>query len=188
MRLTSVIKGMVFGSALALTLASTAKAESVAAPGKVFYVSNNGELVKRELTLTVPARGEGEVTLGNDNWSASSSRFFTAKYHGRTVFYVVFNDVGPNHKQMLLRGSYIRGTNLAAYWGDVYFGHCPEGQSVQSCANTQDHQQDHQDDHKHGGQHWDHVGGFAFKAPVTGGQAPIEGAQQSQDAAAIFGE
>ncbi len=180
MRLTSIVKAMVIGPVLALTLAGAAKAESVAAPGKVFYVNNNGELVKRELTLTVPARGEGEITLGNDNWSASSNRFFTAKYHGRTVFYVIFSDVGPNHKEMLLRGTYLRGTNLAAYWGDVYFGHCAEGQSLEACANTQDHHQ--------GRQHWDHVGGFAFKAPVTGGQAPSEGSQQSQEAAAVFGE
>ena len=182
MRFTSVIKGMVFGPVLAcLALAGTAKAGSVEAPGKVFYVDDAGVLVKRDVTLTVPERGEGEVGLSSSKWTASTSRFFTAKYHGRTVFYVVFDDVGPKHNSLLLRGTYLRGSNLASYWGDMYTGHCPEGSSLESCVNIAHHQ---------GQKHWDHAGGFYFKAPVNSDSqqspAPVP-AQTGSELSNLFG-
>ena len=178
MRLTATIKGMVFGPVLAcFILAGSAKAGNVAAPGAVFYVDATGELVKREVTLTVPEKGQGEVSLSSAKWSASTTRFLTTKYHGRTVFYVVFDDVGPKHKSLLLRGTYLRGSNLAAYWGDLYTGHCPEGVSLESCATAEG---------AAGRRHWDHVGGFHFKAPVTGGTPAPQPAPADGDLSEIF--
>jgi hypothetical protein len=170
---------MVFGPVLAcFVLAGSAKAVGVTAPGAVFYIDAAGELVKRDVTLTVPVQGQGEVSLSSAKWSASTTRFLTTKYHGRTVFYVVFDDVGPKHKSLLLRGTYLRGSNLAAYWGDMYTGHCPEGVSLESCAPAQG---------AGGHRHWDHVGGFHFKAPVTGGTPAPQPAPADVDLTELFG-
>jgi len=135
----------------------------VTATGKVFYKNEAGEIVKREATLTVPVKGEGEIVLASGQWSASTSDFFTVHRHGHKIFYVVFRNVGEQfaHKPVLLRGSYLRGSNLAAYWGDLFVGACPPALSVRACAEASEGEGEASWHAR-----WSHVGGFAFKAPV----------------------
>ena len=160
MQITAIMKKAIFGSALAwLVQVGSAQAATVSAPGEVFYIDNQGAFVKRALTLTVPERGQGEVGLSNSNWSASTTKFFTIKQHGRTVFYVLFDNVAP-YKPFLLRGTYLRGNNLAKYWGDLFHGSCDQGESFEACVNAMHH--------RHHKSNWQHVGGFWFEAPVTG--------------------
>jgi hypothetical protein len=94
----------------------------VVAPGHVFYKAPDGALVKRELNLTVPPRGEGEITLSTDRWSASTSHFFSKEVAGGIEFTVVFVKPFPEHSEssLVLTGSYMRGSNAAVYWGDLY--------------------------------------------------------------------
>lgn len=94
----------------------------VEAPGHVFYKTPDGALVKRELTLTVPPRGEGEITLSTATWRASTSHFFSKEVAGGIEFTVVFAKPFPEHSEssLVLTGSYMRGTNAAVYWGDLY--------------------------------------------------------------------
>jgi hypothetical protein len=101
-------------------LGSAAMAAEV--PGKVFYKMPSGEMVKREVTLDVPARGQGKVIFKSANHSLESHAFKTKKTHGRTIFSVLFLDPpgAPEHTAMVLTGTYMRGTNYVVYYGDVY--------------------------------------------------------------------
>jgi hypothetical protein len=174
---------LVLGFGLAAAISShVARAdscgESVDAPGKVFYVIPDGDLVAREVTLTVPACGEGAVVLSSaSGWRTETTTFWSKEVAGRKVFVVVFQNPkgdNPNH-YLVLKGSYIRGKNAAKYWGDMYTLTLPEGQG----ALLKDAQQfDSQSVLGHYGRH---AGGFGFKAvvpqsepelPVPAPQAP----------------
>ena len=114
------MKNLMIAIALAF-VGTSAMAESIEAPGKVFYKMPNNEIVKREVSLRIPARGQGDVVLvGNEELVAD--RFFSKEIAGRTVFYVVFSGFpGAEEGQTsVFRGTYIRGSNKALYYGNVY--------------------------------------------------------------------
>ncbi len=172
---------LVLGLGFAATaLSHVARAEScgetVDAQGKVFYVIPDGDLVAREVTLTVPACGEGTVVLSSaSGWRTETTTFWSNEVAGRKVFVVVFQNPkgdNPNH-YLVLKGSYIRGKNAAKYWGDMYTLTLPEGQS----GLMKDAQQfASQNMLTHYGRH---AGGFGFKADVPQGQEPQTPAPQS---------
>ena len=96
---------------------------SIEAPGKVFYKMPDESIVKRDVVLSVPSRGEGKVYLRNGRISVEAERFFSKKINGRTVFYVVFDQYpGQSNEDeaLVYRGTYTRGSNLALYYGDVF--------------------------------------------------------------------
>ncbi len=111
---------LVFGSVFFAV--SSFASNSVEAPGKVFYKMPNGEIVKREVSLVVPAMGAGEVVLKYGSKSVSTSHFKTVKSLGRTNFIVAFKDApgAPAGAVAVFTGSYLRGTNAALYYGDIY--------------------------------------------------------------------
>lgn len=133
---------------------------AVEAPGYVFYKLPSGELVKRETTLVVPARGQGDVVLRSETRTTTASRFWTETSAGKTTFHVQFNNPpgAPENTVLLFKGTYLRGTNKALYYGDVY---------KKSGAETS--QDDH---HRHGRHHRRHkdftyAGGFFFKTAAV---------------------
>ncbi len=142
---------------LGLCFSTSLMAVTVDAPGKIFFIDQEGALTKQDATLGVPSRGQGEVTLTGDHWSATSQDFFSIHYHGRTVFYVLFRDFGHNHRSVLFRGTYLRGTNKAAYWGDFYEGHCGVGKALRECIEHPEQEVNPI--------YWRHAGGFAFRSP-----------------------
>jgi hypothetical protein len=95
---------------------------SVVAEGKVTYKMPSGELVSRDVSLEVPARGEGEVVLRSGDWEVRSSNFKSGENHGRKVFVVVFENVpgAPAGSKAVYHGTYMRGSNRAIYYGDVW--------------------------------------------------------------------
>ncbi len=95
---------------------------SVEALGEVFYKMPAGNIVKREITLVVPMQGKGDVSLKTSTQEIKASKFWTEHAHGKTIFYVaVENPPGaPENTIALFKGSYLRGTNVAVYYGDVY--------------------------------------------------------------------
>jgi hypothetical protein len=105
-------------SALLLSSASLA----VEVPGKIFYKKPSGELIAREVKLDVPPRGQGKVLLKTTNHTLESHAFKSKLVHGRTVFSVLFLDPpgAPANTAMVLTGTYLRGTNYVAYYGDIY--------------------------------------------------------------------
>ncbi len=134
----------------------------VVAPGQVFYKTPAGPLVKRELNLTVPPRGEGEITLSTDKWTVSTSHFFSKEIAGGIVFTVVFVKPFPEHSEssLVLSGSYMRGSNAAVYWGDLYKTKTPLTEPmIRLLELTQLSPR--------GAPFLHHAGGFKFKAEIT---------------------
>ena len=112
---------------------------------------NSGELVHRSMALEVPSRGQGDVVLRAGGMDLVAERFFTTRKNGRTVFYVVFAG-GPNlpfQDTVVYRGTYLRGSNEAKYYGDIF-------KSSSELENPEEF--DRRD--------WEYVGGFEFTAPV----------------------
>ena len=94
---------------------------SVEAPGVVFYKHPDGNIVHRKAALLVPERGQGKVVLKAGGKSADGAAFATKKRQGRTVFSVVWTDLpgAPKDTAVLLRGTYLRGKNVASWYGDM---------------------------------------------------------------------
>jgi len=120
------------------------------ADGVVTYPHPNGNLVTRDCQLFVPARGQGDVTLKCGNWSTSTSEFNTKHESGKTIFSVIFRDVpgAPAGTSALYSGAYMRGSNRALYYGDVFSG-TGTGLSAESMEG------------------WNYVGGFMFSKDIT---------------------
>ena len=97
--------------------------DSIDAPGKVFYKLPDESIVKRDVVLTVPSRGEGKVYLRSGRISVEAARFFSRELNGRTIFYVIFDQYpgqSSENELAVYRGTYTRGSNLALYYGDVF--------------------------------------------------------------------
>lgn len=164
---------LVASAVLACCLGATAlQAEpstgSVVAGGAVFYKMPAGELVTREVTLEVPARGQGNVILRGDSLEMIAHGFKTVRSHGRSVFYVVFLDPpgAPANTAVVYRGSYIRGAGKAVYWGDVFTKTFSTSGSLSDLTKNPgiesfvyDLETSPED-----GSEWRHNGGFWFKA------------------------
>jgi len=116
----------------AFVLCSTTSVLAVEVPGKVIYKMPSGELVRRDVTLDVPPRGQGKVVWKTANYRVESHAFKTKKHLGRTIFSVLFLNVpgAPEGTAMALVGSYLRGSNEVIYYGDVY------GKHVEADAST----------------------------------------------------
>jgi len=97
-------------------------AQSIEAPGKIFYKMPSGEIATRNVTLQVPARGQGEVILRGNQNEIVAERFFSRTQNGRTIFYVIFDEFPGRQEseRAVYRGTYSRGTNKALYYGDVF--------------------------------------------------------------------
>ncbi len=136
---------------------------SVEAPGKVFYKMPNGEIVKREVSLVVPAMGAGEVVLKYGNKSVSTSHFKTVKRLGRTNFIVAFKDApgAPAGAVAVFTGSYLRGTNAALYYGDIYSVTRSGNEEVELDALLDLDADTDTDSTKHS-----YAGGFSFKSVI----------------------
>ena len=153
-------------SLIGVATAQAAKAEcgdSVDAQGKVFYVIPEGDLVTREVTLTVPACGQGSIVISSaSGWRSETTTFFTKRHGDHTTFVVVFKDPqGDNpNRYLTFKGSYVRGKNLAKYWGDMYNLTLPE--TIQNKAVIVEGLLNTNLWHHYGS----HAGGFAFKADV----------------------
>jgi hypothetical protein len=116
-----MLLSQVLGLGLLLSFGNGALASSVTAPGKVFYVKD-GAIVQREASLEVPSRGQGQVILKTASIDLVASSFSSRKENGRTIFYVLFKDVpmAPAGTEMAFKGTYVRGSNLAVYYGDIF--------------------------------------------------------------------
>ena len=151
-------------------LSSNVMATEVA--GKIFYATPEDELAVREMTLEVPARGEGEVVLRGEKVEWRTDKFHSHEENGRKVFVADF-DVERNGKKKVLsfRGTYIRTADQVLYYGDFYKVHKCEGhkppQDGQQPPHGRHPHKNHHDQkpprHGHGHHgHQKHLGGFYF--------------------------
>lgn len=106
---------------MAFGFSNFAGADSIESPGNVIYKMPNGEIVKRAVKLRVPSRGQGDVVLIGQQ-ELVADRFFSKQVAGRTVFVVVFSDFpgSSEGQKSVFRGTYLRGSNKAIYYGNVF--------------------------------------------------------------------
>lgn len=94
---------------------------AVDVPGKIFYVDGAGKLVKRAVTIDVPARGEGKVVLKGKRIRWESDSFTSTTVHGQKVFSVVFTPEWEGKKKYIkFVGTYLKGSNKLVYYGSFY--------------------------------------------------------------------
>ena len=151
---------LVLGIALSSTLAQAAEV-----PGKVIYKMPSGELVRRDVTLDVPPRGEGKVVWKTANYRVESHAFKTKKHLGRTIFSVLFLNVpgAPEGTAMALVGSYLRGSNEVIYYGDIYGKHLEGDSSGNSSPDSMLDELLQSATFQHEGESdWHYAGGFKF--------------------------
>jgi hypothetical protein len=168
------LRGFIVAAATTIALAGNSAmaadgtAGSVVANGGVFYKMPSGELITRDASLEVPARGQGDVILRSGDYTLTAHGFKTVHKGDRTVFYVVFvNPPGaPENFAVTYRGSYLRGSNGAKYWGDVFtkqFEKTGELADLLKNPGVDSLVGDLELDH---GKPWHHAGGFWFAAKV----------------------
>ena len=95
----------------------------VEADGKIFFKNNQGVIEKFDAALNVPRKGEGEITLRVGDKIYSTPNFSIRKRSGRTILYVVFEknkQLFGHSKKVVFKGTYVRGSNLAVYYGDFF--------------------------------------------------------------------
>ncbi|MBD63730.1 MAG: hypothetical protein CME62_00860 [Halobacteriovoraceae bacterium] len=104
-----------------LTLLFSISAFAVPVDGVVTYKLDNGNLVDREVTIDVPARGQGEVTLIGENMELKTTHFKSVEVMGRKVFTIFFTtDFNGKKAVLVFKGTYMRGENYLIYTGDIY--------------------------------------------------------------------
>ncbi len=92
--------------------------------GHAFYKEGT-KIEKKTVNLFVPKMGKGKVIIDVGGKEAESHSFKTVDVNGRKVFYVVFTDLkgvtgAPKDTAYLMRGTYLRGDNVALYYGDFF--------------------------------------------------------------------
>lgn len=153
----------VFGVAISLFVtfqASVAVAQNVEVDGLFYFKTQSDEIAREQAMISVPSRGEGDVIVTAFGREMVADRFFSREDAGRTVFYVVFDDAecllpgeGFSHDHsVVMRGTYLRGSNLVLYVGEVFkVHHSVLGSKIEDFeANYRRHE---------------YLGGFAFKRP-----------------------
>lgn len=132
----------------------------VEAPGQVFYKMPTGEIVSRETTLVVPLKGQGDVSLKTATRALKATKFWTTHLSGRTIFNVAFENPpgAPANTFVVFSGSYLRGSNVAVYYGDIYQRNSNGGKPIDLSTLDQWSSEQPKD--------LTYSGGFFFKAPV----------------------
>lgn len=89
--------------------------------GTLTYKLPNGELATRDVTLTVPSMGQGDVVLSGNNFEWTTTEFSSYEKNGKTVFKAVFRTEFMNFKSTIVfKGAYLQGTNEIIYAGSFY--------------------------------------------------------------------
>lgn len=165
------VSTFVFAMMMGLGLGSAVQANGrdVDAQGSMFGVWDAGKVKRVEATLTAAPMGAKPFVLKYENKTVTSHAHKVIRSHGRPVLYVVFVE---GDKAYLLRGSYIRGSNKAVYWGDIYkrIPH-PAAQSLELLDSAVEELEAFDDGLESPmgnppAKVWSHKGGFAFKAAV----------------------
>jgi len=95
--------------------------DHIKADGHAFFKAGRG-LTRAGINLYVPKMGKGKIILEVGGKEVEAKGFRAHRVAGRTVFDVLFMNVPGTAKgtAALLHGSYLRGNNMAIYYGDFY--------------------------------------------------------------------
>lgn len=110
-------------ASVGLGISSVVMASGLMVDGKVYYkISTTNEVVKRNVQLELPPEGNGDVYLHAGEHVVKADKFFHKKHNGRVLFYIIFKNPphSPANSLKVFRGTYVRGSNLAFYDGEVF--------------------------------------------------------------------
>jgi|GEM_PF-2931562 len=112
---------MKFLAFIALSL-SASFAFATPVDGTLFYKLPSGDIANRDVTLEVPARGQGEVVLSGQNFEWNTTDFWSKKTdQGTVMFYAVFRPEFMDKKStIVLKGTYVNGNGRVLYYGNFY--------------------------------------------------------------------
>ena len=138
-------------------------ASALEIPGKVFYsIKKTGNIVSRDMILDLPMRGQGDIVLRSTsrNFSIKAKKSFTKRKRGQKTFYIAYtmkapDSVGGQKSAMVLKGTYLRGKNLATYYGDIYSKKIKDEQELEGLEEKEDCLEGYQ-----------FKGGFSFEIEV----------------------
>lgn len=118
--------------------------DHIKAEGNALFKSGTS-LQSTKVDLYVPKKGQGKVILEYQGKTVESDSFRSFEVAGRKVFNVRFTDAPGTAKgtETLLTGTYLRGDNKAAYYGDFF---------MKAAAPRSK---------------WAHGGGFYFSTPIA---------------------
>jgi len=107
---------------ITIVLFSTFSAIAAEVPGQIFYSVKNGELAKRDVTLQVPTRGQGEVILKGSQFEWKTTNFWTTRSaNGEVLFTAAFQTEFMGEKSTIaLKGTYLKANNEIIYNGNFY--------------------------------------------------------------------
>ena len=153
-------------SSLVILMLSIGSASALEIPGKVFYsIKRTGDVVSRDMVLDLPARGEGDIVLrsASRNFSMTAKKSFTKRKRGQKTFYMVYimkapDSVGGQKSAMIFKGTYLRGKNLATYYGDMYSKKINDDQEVEELEGLEE-----KEDCLEG---YEFKGGFSFEIEI----------------------
>ena len=82
-------------------------------------------------------KGQGDVVLTAGETKVKAHAFKAVKQGNRTIFAVVFLDPpgAPKKTAAGFMGTYMRGSNLAVYYGDIYAKKYEDGRSSEVASN-----------------------------------------------------
>ena len=111
------MKSLIAAAFVLLSLGS--KATQV--DGNLFYKLPTGDLAQRSVSIEVPSRGQGMVTLSGANFSWTTDKFKTVVKNGKKTFIAAFKTSFMNFKSvMIFKGTYIQAADKILYYGDFY--------------------------------------------------------------------
>ena len=91
--------------------------------GKIFYQMPDGTTVTRQVTLDVPARGQGEVVLRGEGMEWRTTRFRSYELAGKKSFVAVFNTEHDGQAHLVtFSGTYYKASDKILYYGDMFKG------------------------------------------------------------------
>lgn len=106
---------------LLLTLSFSLNAAANVVDGTLFYKLKDGSSVERQVTLEVPARGQGEVVLRAGDFEMRTKKFRNYSFAGKDTFTALFKTQWQGKKAILLfKGTYFKSSNKILYYGDFY--------------------------------------------------------------------
>ena len=114
-------RGYMKKSLLTVLILSSFIVQAKPVEGTMTYKLPSGELATRDVTIDVPAKGQGEVSLNGKSFTWKTKKFGSFTRKNQTTFWSAFKSEYNNKKfTYLFVGTYLKGSNKLIYAGNYY--------------------------------------------------------------------
>lgn len=116
----------------AFSFSAYAERAVIDAKGQIFMKDEAGAIQGLDAVLTVPvSEPDKAFTVTVNGCTATTEKYWKVEEYGRTVLYLLFKkppcEEGDSKKWVLMRGTVVKGTNMAFYQGDIFAKECAPG-------------------------------------------------------------